>query len=262
MFEKLLLDGKTVLVSGATQGLGAEIARTAVREGARAVAITGRNEEAGTRVRDELRAAGALAEFLPTDLADSERARASVVDTIKAFGGLDCVVNAAGITTRGSFLDTTPELFDQHMAINVRAPFFIMSEAIRHMKETGTAGTIVNIISISQHAGPPFLAPYVTSKAALAGATRNAAHAHRWDRIRVNGVNIGWSETDGEAVTQRTFHGATDDWVAEAGARMPMGKLGQVDEIAEFVVFLLSERSGVVTGSVIDWDQNVPGGED
>jgi len=99
-------------------------------------------------------------------------------------------------------------------------------------------------------------------KAGLAGLTRNAAHAHRWDKIRVNALNIGWTDTEGEDATQRRFHGAGDDWREQAGASLPMGKLGQPDEIADFVVFLLSDRSGVVTGSVIDWDQNVLGGFD
>jgi NAD(P)-dependent dehydrogenase (short-subunit alcohol dehydrogenase family) len=110
--------------------------------------------------------------------------------------------------------------------------------------------------------GPRFLAPYVAAKAGLAGVTRNAAHAHRWDRIRINGLDIGWTDSEGEDATQRAFHGAGDDWREKAAASVPMGKLGQVDEIADFVVFLLSERSGVVTGSVIDWDQQVQGGSD
>jgi NAD(P)-dependent dehydrogenase (short-subunit alcohol dehydrogenase family) len=86
------------------------------------------------------------------------------------------------------------------------------------------------------------------------------AHAHHWDRIRINVLNIGWSATDGEDVTQRQSHGGDADWQQRAAAAVPMGKLGQVDEIADFVAFLLSDRSGVVTGSVIDWDQNVIGG--
>ena len=102
----------------------------------------------------------------------------------------------------------------------------------------------------------------VAAKAGLAGLTRNAAHAHRWDRIRINGLDIGWTETEGEDATQRTFHGADDTWPERAARSLPMGKLGQVDEIADVVVFLLSDRSGVVTGSVIDWDQNVFGGLD
>jgi NAD(P)-dependent dehydrogenase (short-subunit alcohol dehydrogenase family) len=125
-----------------------------------------------------------------------------------------------------------------------------------------TPGTIVNIGSNCAHGGPPHLAPYSTAKAGLAGLTRNAAHAHRFDRIRINTVNIGWTDTEGEDATQRAFHGAGDDWREQAARSQPMGKLGQPDEIADFVVFLLSERSGVVTGSVIDWDQNVLGALD
>src|SRR5260370_1299798 len=107
-----------------------------------------------------------------------------------------------------------------------------------------------------------YLAPYVEAKGGLAGVTRNAAHAHRWDKIRINGLNIGWTDTEGEDATQRQFHGAGDDWREKAGASLPMGKLGQVDEIADFVVFLLSDRSGVVTGSGVPWGHNPPGGFD
>ncbi|MGO4429897.1 SDR family oxidoreductase, partial [Streptomyces sp. MCAF7] len=117
-------------------------------------------------------------------------------------------------------------------------------------------------ITTSAHGGQPYLAPYVAAKAGLVGLTRNAAHAHRFDRVRINGLNIGWTDTEGEDATQRAFHGAGDDWLEKAAEQQPMGKLGQVDEIADFVVFLLSDRSGVVTGSVIDWDQIVIGGLD
>jgi NAD(P)-dependent dehydrogenase (short-subunit alcohol dehydrogenase family) len=98
-------------------------------------------------------------------------------------------------------------------------------------------GTIVNVLSMS-------------------------AHAHRRDRIRINGLNIGRTDTEDEDATQRRFHGAGDDWRDKAGASLPMGKLGPPDEIADFVIFLLSDRSDVVTGSVIDWDQDVLGGFD
>jgi len=177
-------------------------------------------------------------------------------------GRVDCLVNAAGLTSRGTLLDTTPELFDAHIAINLRAPFFAMQAAVRHLVDRGAPGTIVNIITSSEHGGQSFLAPYVAAKAGLAGLTRNAAHAHRWDRIRINGLNIGWTATEGEDTVQRAFHGAGDDWREKAAKTLPMGRLGQVDEIADFVVLLLSDRSGVVTGSVIDWDQNVLGGLD
>jgi len=256
---KDLLTGKVVLVSGGTQGLGAGIARTAAREGA-AVVLAGRNAGHGEQVAAELSAAGAEASYVQADVTDVTQAVDAVRATVRRHGQIDSLVNAAGLTTRGTLLDTTAELFDQHIAVNLRAPFFLMQAAVTDMVQRGAGGTIVNIISIDSHGGQSFLAPYVAAKAGLAGLTRNAAHAHRWDRIRINGLNIGWSATDGEDVTQRQAHGADEDWQQRAGAALPMGKLGQVDEIADFVAFLLSERSGVVTGSVIDWDQNVIGG--
>ena len=102
----------------------------------------------------------------------------------------------------------------------------------------------LGVRAMSSHGGSALPSRrYVAAKAGLAGLTRNAAHAHRRDRIRINGLNIGWTDTEGEDATQRRFHGAGDDWREKAGASLPMGKLGQVDEIADFVVFLLSERS-------------------
>jgi len=251
-----LLEDKVVLVNGGSQGVGAGIVQAAVREGA-TVVFTGRRAEIGEKL-----AADTGAHFVRADLSDAAQARDSVVQTVDTYGRVDCLVNAAGLTSRGSLLDTTPELFDAHIAINLRAPFFAMQAAVTDMVARKAPGTVVNVISSAEHGGQPFLAPYVAAKAGLAGLTRNAAHAHRWDRVRINGLNIGWTDTEGEDATQRAFHGAGDDWLEKAAASQPMGKLGQVDEIADFVVFLLSDRSGVVTGSVIDWDQIVFGGLD
>ncbi|MGW1030406.1 SDR family oxidoreductase [Streptomyces sp. NPDC002577] len=256
-----LLEDKVVLVNGGSQGVGAAIVRAAAREGADVV-FTGRRTAVGEALVAELAEAGTKASFVRADLADPAQARGSVEQVVAAHGRIDCLVNAAGLTSRGSLLETTPELFDAHMAINLRAPFFAMQAAVADMVARQAPGTIVNIGSNCAHGGPPFLAPYSAAKAGLAGLTRNAAHAHRWDRIRINGLNIGWTETEGEDAIQREFHGAGNDWREEAARRLPMGKLGQPDEIADFVVFLLSERSGVVTGSVIDWDQNVVGAQD
>jgi NAD(P)-dependent dehydrogenase (short-subunit alcohol dehydrogenase family) len=291
-----LLDERVVLISGGTSGLGAAIARAAAREGA-LVVVTGRRRELGEALVAELSAAGneraesraagsgaaggetvardaggsgaagsgaagSRALFVPADVAEVEQARGCVTAAVAAFGRVDGLVNAAGLTTRGTLLDTTPELFDEHVAVNLKAPFFLMQAVVADMVARKAPGTIVNVITTSEHGGQPYLAPYVAAKAGLAGLTRNAAHAHRWDRIRINGLNIGWTDTEGEDATQRRFHGAGDDWREKAGASLPMGKLGQPDEIADFVVFLLSDRSGVVTGSVIDWDQNVLGAFD
>jgi NAD(P)-dependent dehydrogenase (short-subunit alcohol dehydrogenase family) len=237
------------------------VVRAAAREGA-SVAFTGRRAAPGEALAAELRDAGTRALFVPADVADVGAALASVERVVAELGRVDCLVNCAGLTTRGSLVDTTPELFEQHVAVNLRAPFFLMQAAVKDMLARKAPGTVVNLVTMSAHGGQPYLAPYVASKAGLAGLTRNAAHAHRWDRIRINGLNIGWTQTEGEAVIQRDFHGGDAGWAQEAARTVPMGKLGQVDEIADMVVFLLSDRSGVVTGSVIDWDQIVVGAFD
>ena len=261
-----LLSSKVVLVSGGTQGVGAGVARAAVREGAAAVALLGRNRERGRALVAELTGTGAAAgtavSFVPTDVADPAAVLASVDAVLTAHGKVDCLVNAAGLTSRGTLLDTTAELFDAHVAVNLRGPFFLMQAVVRSLVERGAPGSIVNVISSSELGGQPYLAPYVAAKAGLAGLTRNAAYAHRFDRIRINGVDIGWTDTEGEDATQREFHGADDGWRERAARTLPMGRLGQVDEIAGLVVFLLSDRSGVVTGSVLDWDQIVFGAHD
>lgn len=255
------LAGKVVLVSGGTQGVGAAAARTAARCGAEAVVVTGRRPEVAEGLVDELDALGTEPLFVRADVSVVDQAVASVTETISAFGRVDCVVNAAALTDRGTLLDTTPEMFDAHVATNLRGPFFIMQAAVRDMLRRGAGGTIVNVISISAHTGSAILAPYAASKGGLASLTRNAAHAHRGDRIRVNGLNIGWTATEGEDVTQRRFHGAQDGWLEEAGRDLPAGRLGDPGEIADMIVYLLSDGSGVVTGSVIDWDQTVMGGQ-
>jgi NAD(P)-dependent dehydrogenase (short-subunit alcohol dehydrogenase family) len=257
-----LLEGKVVLVSGGTQGMGAAVARAAVDAGA-TVAVSGRREDVGQAFAAELQEQGEReALFVPADVGDTDQAAASVDEVVRRFGRIDGLVNAAGLTSRGTLLDTTPELFDQHVAVNLRGPFFLMQAAVRDMVGRREPGSIVNIITMSAHGGQPYLTPYVAAKAGLVGLTRNAAHAHRWDRVRVNGINIGWTETEGEDAVQREFHGAGDDWLEKAAAGLPMGKLGQPDDAAALVVLLLSDRSGVVTGSVIDWDQDVVGAHD
>ena len=257
-----LLEGKVLLVSGGTQGMGAAVARAAVDEGA-TVTVSGRRADVGRACAEELSRRGDReAVFVEADVADVAQAQGSVAEVVRRFGRIDCLVNAAGLTSRGSLLDTTPELFDAHVAVNLRAPFFLMQAAVRDMVARGEPGTVVNVITMSSHGGQPHLAPYSATKAGLVGLTRNAAYAHRWDRVRINGINIGWTETEGEDAVQREFHDAGDDWRERAAESLPMGRLGQPDDAAALVVLLLSDRSGVVTGSVVDWDQQVVGTSD
>ena len=197
----MLLENKIILVSGGSRGLGAGIARAAAGAGAAGIMITGRDPSAGEAVAAELAGNGTHVSFHAVDLANPLAAAGTVAATVASYGRIDCVVNSAGITTRGTLLDTSVELFDAHIAINLRAPFFIMQAAVQDMRGRQAPGSIVNIISFSAHGGQPYLAPYVAAKAGLVGLTRNAAYAHRFDRIRINGLNIGWTETEGEDAT-------------------------------------------------------------
>jgi NAD(P)-dependent dehydrogenase (short-subunit alcohol dehydrogenase family) len=169
------------------------------------------------------------------------------------------LVNSAATSERGTILDTTPELFDRIMAINVRAPFFLMQAVVKIMIEKGIAGSILNIISMSSHGGQPFLSPYSTSKGALVTLTRNVARSVLKHRIRVNGLNLGWMDSPAEHAVQKRFHAASSDWLEKAEKEQPFGRLIKPAEAAEFVAFVLSERSGLMTGAIIDFDQSIVG---
>ena len=170
-----LLENKVVFVSGGSQGLGAAIARAAARECAEAVVVTGRRPEPGEKLVAELAEWGATARFVQADVSDVAQAQAAVATAVDEFGRVDCLVNSAGLTARGTLLDTTPELFDAHIAVNLRGPYFTMQAVVRDMVRRKSPGSIVNVISIAELGGQPYLSPYVAAKAGLAGTTRNAA---------------------------------------------------------------------------------------
>jgi NAD(P)-dependent dehydrogenase (short-subunit alcohol dehydrogenase family) len=251
---------KVAIVTGSTQGLGEAIARRLVDDGLiGGLVICGRNNENGARLAREFSALGCRTEFVHADLAAVEDCR-RVTDTARrTFDRIDFLVNSAATSERGTILDTTPELFDRIMALNVRAPFFLMQAAIQTMIDKGSAGSIVNILSMSSHGGQPFLSAYSTSKGALATLTKNVACSVLKHRIRVNGLNIGWMDTPGEHAIQKLRHNASDDWLQNAEKQQPFGRLLKPTEVAEVVAFLLSERSGLMTGSIIDFDQSVAG---
>jgi NAD(P)-dependent dehydrogenase (short-subunit alcohol dehydrogenase family) len=257
-FATQRLDGKVVVVTGSTQGLGAAIARRAARLGAAGIVVSGRDAPRGESVREELEGYGCEAAFVEADLAQVEPCRAIVHACEERFGRLDGLVNAAGLSSRGTLDDTTVELWDRLFAINARAPFLLMQEAARAMRRAGRGGSVVNIITMASHGGEPVLTGYAASKGALATLTRNAAYQLQPDRIRVNGLNIGWTATEGEHAVQ-TATGRPADWLAEADASSPLGRLLRPDDIAPMATYLLSDAAQLVTGSVIDFDQTVHG---
>lgn len=256
------LQGKVAIVTGGTQGLGAAIATTLAERGAQGIVICGRNAANGAAQAARLHALGTQAVYVQADLEKVDDCRRVVQTADTSFGRVDVLVNAAAITDRGSILDTDPALFDRMMAINVRAPFYLMQDSIQIMRREGIAGSIVNIGSMSAMAGQPFLSAYCTSKGALATLTRNTAYALLRNRIRVNGLNIGWMASEGEDRIQREFHHADADWLEKAAASQPNGRLVDPAEVARAVAYLCSAESGLMTGSVIEFDQSVWGAYD
>jgi len=251
---------KVAIVTGSTQGLDEAIARRLVAEKMIAgLVICGRNVENGRRLAAEFSKEGCRTEFVAADLNRVEDCRNVVETTRRNFDRVDYLVNSAATSERGTILDSTPELFDRIMALNVRAPFFLMQGALRLMLDKEITGSIVNIISMSSYGGQAFLCPYSTSKGALVTLTKNVANSVIRNRIRVNGLNLGWMDTPGEDAIQKRFHNATAGWLAGAEQSQPFGRLVKPAEAAQVVAFLLSERSGLMTGSIIDFDQNVVG---
>ena len=255
------LSGKVAVVTGSTQGLGEAVARLFVERGAAGVVLCGRSRERGEALAKEV-GGDCKVLFTPADLARVADCRAVMRVADEAFGRVDALVNCAANTERGNILNTTPELFDQIFAVNIRAPFFLMQDAAKIMRREKIAGAMVNIISMSSHAGQPFITAYSASKSALAGLTRNVAYALLPDRIRVNGLNIGWMNTPAEHAIQTKFHSAPPDWLAKAAAAQPFGRLLEPREVARMVAFLCSDESGMMTGSVVDFDQSVAGAYD
>ncbi|MBZ9732678.1 SDR family oxidoreductase [Mesorhizobium sp. CA18] len=253
------LDGKVVLVTGATQGIGRAIAETLARSGAAGLLITGRDQKRGNAVTAELSAMGTPAAFAAADLGDPEAPARLAQACIDLFGRIDGLVNAAGLTDRASFVDATLDDWESLFAVNARAPFFLMQAAIADMKKRGQGGSIVNILSINAHCGSPELAVYSATKGALATLTKNAANAHRFDRIRVNGINVGWTDTPAERVMQAETLGHGPGWLDAANATQPFGRLLSVTDIANLAVFLLSDAAGPMTGALIDQEQWVIG---
>jgi NAD(P)-dependent dehydrogenase (short-subunit alcohol dehydrogenase family) len=257
------LNGKIAVVTGGTQGLGATIARLFADRGAAGIVICGRSRDRGeARAREIHEATGVKVVFVSADLGKVEDCRAVIARADAEFGHLDALVNAAAITDRGTILDTSPELFDMMFAVNVRGPFFLMQEAIKLMRRDNVEGTIVNICSMSAKAGQPFITAYCASKGALATLTQNVAYSVLRNRIRVNGLNIGWMASDGEDRIQREYHGAADGWLAKAAAAQPFGRLIDPQEVARAVAYLSSEESGLMTGSMINYDQSIWGAYD
>ncbi|MBN9737028.1 MULTISPECIES: SDR family oxidoreductase [unclassified Pseudonocardia] len=235
------LEGKRVLVTGSGAGIGRAIAALFTERGARVV-ISDIDADAAGKVAAEIGAAGVA----NCDVTDEAQVQAAVARAVEILGGLDVLVNNAGIEVASPLLQQSTESFDRIHAVNVRGPFVAMKAAIGHLVES--KGNVVNIASIAGIGGSPLLGSYCASKAAVIQMTRVAAVEMRPTGVRVNAVCPGFADTamverlvpDFEAATQVPF----GDLVA-----MKQGRLGTPEDIAEVAAFLASDRASWVTGS-------------
>jgi NAD(P)-dependent dehydrogenase (short-subunit alcohol dehydrogenase family) len=246
------LEHKIALVTGSSSGIGRGIAEHFAALGARVV-VHGREEEETRAVGDRLRGAGHDVVSIAADLADVEACRGVVRFTIEQYGGIDVLVNNAGSVARGYIEDASVEMWDAIMAVNLRAPFLCLQEAVKSMKVRG-GGSIVNIGSVNAYIGEPKLGPYSVSKGGLMTLTRNAAASLNRYRIRVNQLNVGWTLTEGEERIKRA-EGRGPEWLDEAIATRPFGRLLSPHDIALAAEYFASDDSALVTGAVTDLEQ-------
>ncbi|MDI2091837.1 SDR family oxidoreductase [Commensalibacter oyaizuii] len=247
------------LITGGAQGVGHAIAKQLIAEGCSKIMLAGRDCVKGQKAVERLGQSGVEIDFISIDLQNVQDCLDLVTTTIQRFGDLNVLVNAAAFGGRGTLIDTDIALWDMMFDTNARAPFFIMQGFVKHRQSQGGGGAIVNILSQCVHCGQSYLAAYSASKGALATLTKNVANAYRFDRIRCNAILPGWMDTPGEDITQRRYHGATDGWLEKAEASQPMGQLCKTYQLAELASYVLSPTAGVMTGALIDYDQNIVG---
>ena len=250
---------KVGVITGGTQGLGFAAAELMKARGAAGLLLVGRNPAKGEAAAAALNGDGCDAYFCPADLAASGGVDLVVAATEQRFGRVDAFVNSAAATWRGTVWNTTAQMWHDMLTLNVQVPGLLVTAFAKIMKREGIAGSMVLISSIAHHGGNEVLYPYAPSKHALEALVRNAAFSLMSERIRVNMLNPGWMDTPAEHEVQQRFHDAPADWLSDAEARQPFGRLLKPTEVARGICFLASAESGMMTGASIDFDQTIPG---
>ena len=240
------LSGRSVLVTGATSGIGAAIARTAAAAGAR-VMLTGRSVERGEAVR---RDCGADARFMSADVTQKGVAERLVEETVKQFGRIDVLVNNAGVEARGTIETVSDEDWHRILAVNVTGVFYMARAAVRAMKRQG-GGVIVNIGSDWSVVGGRQAFAYCASKGAVAQMTRAMALDHAREGIRVNCLCPGDTETPMLVSGLQVRTGDVVHGLKTLGEGLPLGRVARPEEIAKAAIFLASDASSFMTGALM-----------
>ena len=242
--------GKSIIVTGATSGIGRATAEAFARERA-ALLLTGRDTGALEAIVDRAASAGGRAVACPADLADDGAPDRVVRAAVEAFGGIDVVVNAAGIIASGTIETTSDRAWDDMMAVNLRAPFRLMRAAAPHL--AARKGAIVNVSSVNGLRAFAGVLAYCVSKAAMDHLTRCAALELAPAGVRVNAVNPGVT------VTNLHKRSGMDEarylaFLERSKETHPLGRPGRPEEVAAVILFLASDRARWMTGETIPVD--------
>lgn len=238
------LSGTTALITGGTSGIGRATAIALAERGAH-VAIAGRDTARGEQVVRDIRANGGRAEFLAADLRGEPAARGLAARANEVLGRVDVLVNNAGVFPFGPTDQTTGDDFDSVIAVNVKAPYFLVAELAPEMAKRGN-GAIVNVTTMVAEFGAAGMGLYGASKAALVLLTKSWAAEYGPHGVRVNAVSPGPTRTEGTA--------GMGDSLDQLASLAPAGRPGSAAEIADGIVFLATERSSFVHGAVLPVD--------
>ncbi len=242
----MLLKDKVVLVTGASRGIGRATAVEAARQGADVAINTFRDPEAAAAVVAEIEALGRRAIAVDGDVALPESAEAFIAAAVEALGGVDVFVSNAGICPFHGFLDMPPQVLRRTMEVNLHGAYFMTQAAANQMARQGQGGAIVAISSISALVGGGLQTHYTPTKAGVHSLMQSCAIALGPHRIRCNSVMPGTIETD---INREDL--ADPDKRRHMEQRIPLGRLGQPQDIAQVVVFLASDMAAYVTGAAL-----------
>lgn len=249
-FEK-----KVALVTGAGNGIGQEIAREFAAEGA-TVVIAEINQAAGERAAAALRASGATAHAIATDVADEAQVEALVGQTLERCGQIDILVNNAGVVAHKLLIEMEREVWDRQIAVQLTAPFLMAKHVARHMIERGAGGRIVNISSVAALMGRVKGGAHSASKAGMTMLTKVLAMELGPHAITVNAVAPGLVETE----AQRDEMNISDEYKRRYLQEIPLGRLGQLDDVAKLVLFLASDDAAWLSGQLFIADGGLTAG--
>ncbi|HZV72239.1 MAG TPA: glucose 1-dehydrogenase [Conexibacter sp.] len=240
-------DGKVALVTGATSGVGRAIALALAAEGA-AVGLVGRDRDALAALVEEIDGAGGRSLAIAADMRHGADVARAVAETTGAFGGLDLLAHAAGVLRLGAAPDLPEETWELLFDTNAKSCFLLAKHAVPAMRVRG-GGAIVNVASVSAYAADPGAAAYAASKAAVVALTRIMALDHIDEGIRINCVAPGGVRTPMlEAVAEEYCPEDPASLLDEAGRRHPLGRLVEPAEVADLVLYLLSDAAAAIVG--------------